>query len=180
MNIFEKLVNNDNSKPILKKEDKLYFSKDLLPIIQANIEYINSHVKGENVVIISENLFDFLINFLSAVFAKKEIYLLPDIKKTSLIDFDFLLLDKSVQDGENPKKLFMPDFSNTYINFFTSGSTGVPKPVKHSLENFVIETEELITYCEKYISNETKRNVFFRIKTKQVSHFCLFFRIFTH
>lgn len=178
MNVFEKLVGNNNLKPIIKKDDKLYFSKDLLPIIQANIEYINSHSKVGNVVIISEDLFDFTINFISAIFAKKEIYLLSDIKKTNLIDFDFLLLNKCVNEEKVTEKLFMPDFSNTYINFFTSGSTGVPKPVKHSLENFVIETEEIITYCKKYITDEPEINTTARFTHLFPFSYCFIFAFF--
>ena len=178
MNIFEKLVFNNNSKPIIKKDNKLYYAKDLLPIIQANIKYINENAKNNKVVIISEDLFDFSINFLSSIFAQKEIYLLPDMKKNKLIDFDFLLLNKAVYENEEPKKFFMPDFSKTYINFFTSGSTGVPKPVKHSLENFVIESEELITYCKNFISENTEI-----ITTARLTHlfpfaYCFIFAFF--
>ncbi len=178
MNIFEKLVNNNNSKPIIKNNDKLFFAKDLLPIIQANIEYINNNSKDKKVVIISDNLFDFSINFLAAIFAKKEIYLLPDIKKTKLIDFNFLLLNNAIYEEKLPQKFLIPDFSKTYINFFTSGSTGIPKPVKHSLENFIIETEEIITYCKEFITNGTEIRTTARLTHLFPFAYCFIFAFF--
>ncbi len=45
----------------------------------------------ENVVLLCENYFDFAVNFFAAVFARKNIHLLTDRTRLSLLDFEYIL-----------------------------------------------------------------------------------------
>ena len=38
-----------------------------------------------------------------------------------------------------------PEFDNTFVTFYTSGSTGNPKAIKKRLSNMIIETNDLLT-----------------------------------
>ena len=88
MNIFEAFKNKEcENMPAIAGAKRIYTIKDLKPLIAPQAaELLKNSVK--NVLILSENNFDFVINFLSAVFAKKEIYLLSVSKKASQLEFE--------------------------------------------------------------------------------------------
>lgn len=157
MNIFEAFKNKEcENMPALADAKRIYTIKDLKTIIAPlAVELLKNPVK--NVLILSENNFDFVINFLSAVFAKKEIFLLSDLKKASLLDFEYIIL-KKVCGSKNADctnfEFFIPDFQNTFATVFTSGSTGKPKRVKKSFENIFIEAQEIIYAAESVLDRE--------------------------
>lgn len=92
--------------------------------------------KVKKCVVSDENHFEFVIDFLAAICAEKEIFLgsgcencvransVPSAKKS-----DISLIEK------NPKDII--------INFCTSGSSGQPKIIKKSLFNLIREAEDI-------------------------------------
>ncbi|MBS4759375.1 MAG: acyl-CoA synthetase [Clostridium sp.] len=112
--------------------------------------------KCNNVLITSKNSFHFLLNFLSAIIAGKEIFILADEKKINFLDFDFLQLDKCQKDlAFNLCKNFkIPDMNKVFINIFTSGSTGQPKRIRKTLKNVIDESLDIFEeykdfFCDK-------------------------------
>ena len=96
----------------------------------------------ENVVLLCENYFDFAVNFFAAVFARKNIHLLTDRTRLSLLDFEYILPGapeacEGVFDG-------VFDAAKIQVNLFTSGSTGVPKNIMKTLYNFEAEAQSVI------------------------------------
>lgn len=157
MNIFEAFKNKEcENMPAIAGAKRIYTIKDLKPLIAPQAaELLKNPVK--NVLILSENNFDFVINFLSAVFAKKEIFLLSDSKKASQLDFEYIVLEK-VCGLKNPDcadfEFFVPDFQTTFATVFTSGSTGKPKRVKKSFENIFVEAEDIINAAKTALKAE--------------------------
>ena len=96
----------------------------------------------ENVVLLCENYFDFAVNFFAAVFARKNIHLLTDRTRLSLLDFEYILPGapeacEGVFDG-------VFDAAKIQVNLFTSGSTGVPKNIMKTLYNSEAEAQSVI------------------------------------
>lgn len=96
----------------------------------------------ENVVLLCENYFDFAVNFFAAIFARKNIYLLTDRTRLSLLDFEYILPDAP----QACSGAFSGDFDadKIQINLFTSGSTGVPKNIMKTIYNFEAEAQSII------------------------------------
>lgn len=112
--------------------------------------------KCNNVLITSKNSFHFLLNFLSAIIAGKEIFILADEKKINFLDFDFLQLDKCQKDlvFNLCKNFKIPDMNKVFINIFTSGSTGQPKRIRKTLKNVIDESLDIFEeykdfFCDK-------------------------------
>lgn len=100
-------------------------------------EFLKS--KCENVVLFGDNYFDFSVNFFSAVFAQKNIYLITDKTRLKQLDFEYILPQKSTpKSGEFYKNLNPKDIE---IRFFTSGSTGKPKTIIKTLYNLEVEAQ---------------------------------------
>lgn len=96
----------------------------------------------ENVVLLCENYFDFAVNFFASIFARKNIYLLTDRTRLSLLDFEYILPDAP----QACSGAFSGDFDadKIQINLFTSGSTGVPKNIMKTIYNFEAEAQSII------------------------------------
>ncbi len=103
-------------------------------------EFLKS--KCENVVLFGDNYFDFSVNFFSAVFAQKNIYLITDKTRLKQLDFEYILPQKSTpKSGDFYKNLNSKDVE---IRFFTSGSTGKPKTIMKTLYNLEVEAQSTV------------------------------------
>ena len=67
----------DNKTAIINNK-KEYSFLDLKKIISANIQIIKN--KKDNVVILGEDNFSFIINFFASIFLNKNIFLVSDIR----------------------------------------------------------------------------------------------------
>lgn len=137
-----------DSKIILKKDGESYSVYDIKKIIAPKAAYLRT-LNSSEIAIGECSNFDFIINFLSCVFAKKNIVLknftesleIPDITKLCIknsenrSDFDF--------EAGNPSEIM--------INLFTSGSSATPKNIQKTLKNLIKEAEDL---KEEFAINE--------------------------
>lgn len=96
------------------------------------------------IALLCENYFDFAVNFFAAIFAGKNINLVTDKSRLKLLNKTYMLPEKPV------KKLKWQMFENIYnpkdikINFFTSGSTGVPQSIIKTLYNVQMEAQATV------------------------------------
>ena len=128
-----------DEKVILKKNDHLYTVAELKPFISKKIDFLNS-IKDKNIILSTEDNFEFFINFMACVFSNKEITLVNDSQKIKALGY-FVL---NSQIGENSSLSFNEiDTNNVIINLFTSGSSGDNKCIKKSLENLIQEATDL-------------------------------------
>ena len=125
MNFFEIFDKNDDIK-LIKSSGTVYTLKEIMALVKPIVSKLKQDDR-KSAVIISDNNFDFFINFLAAIFAGKEIFLLTDKKKLFLLDFDYILLDEADTAGDFFCKIEKPDYNSTFINIFTSGSSGKPE-----------------------------------------------------
>ena len=139
--MFEAFYSNEFDNKIVLLNKKEYTFLDFKRLVAANIELIKE--KNNNVVISDNDNFSFMIKFFASIFSGKNIYLISDNTKISYLDFNYDILDKisfEKKDGFifpkiNPKE--------TIINFYTSGSSDTPKPIKKSLFNLLEEAKDV-------------------------------------
>lgn len=121
-----------------------YTFKELKEIISAQIEFLKD--KSENIIILGEDNFNFIIQFFASVFSGKYIYLVADKKIITNFKGDYYfaenITNKRIFDFKFPRT----DFNSGSIHFFTSGSTGEPKIIKKSLHNLIEEAQDLGKY----------------------------------
>lgn len=111
--------------------------KTLKERIAFEVEKIKSLKK--NVLINTSNNYDFIIQFLAAIFAAKNVYLVSDKRKIESCDEITEVSDGTIKNYKFPEI----DFSTGNINFYTSGSSGEPKIIKKSLQNLISEARDL-------------------------------------
>ncbi len=151
MNIFEVFGKDEyKNTTIMKYKNRMYTIEDIRDFVAP---LYKSLIKSDKKIaaIISKNNFDFYINFLAAVFAQKEIFLVTDTNKHLLSPKDSILLDK-ITDKDKDRIDYQADIENTFINLFTSGSGSSPKRVKKSLKNLILETESCYKIFENYFN----------------------------
>ena len=114
--------------------------------------------KRQKVLLVSENNFDFTINFLACVYANKEIFLPSDIRKIQNLQGDFLLLDK-IEELKNSDlcDLTVPDFKNIYVTFCTSGSSGNIKTARKNLACMIIEANDIKDCINEFLPQKSIR-----------------------
>ena len=83
MNFFD-IYDKNGSTKLIKDREKFYSIKEIMDCVKPVLHKLKNN-PNKNAVIISENNFDFIINFLASVFAKKEIFLMSDRKKLFLL-----------------------------------------------------------------------------------------------
>ena len=157
MNFFD-IYDKNGSTKLIKDREKIYSIKEIMDCVKPVLHKLKNN-PNKNAVIISENNFDFIINFLASVFAKKEIFLMSDRKKLFLLDFEYILLSDSSLEGGNTKTDIepeTPDFNNTSINLFTSVSSGKPKHIRKTLKNLFSEAEDIYEEFNKYFQPQTE------------------------
>ena len=155
MNFFE-IFNKIDNIDIVKHGNSFYSPKQLMEFIAPVYSGLMKDKTGR-VVILAQNHLDFLVQFLASVFAQKEIYLISDSQKLFLLDFEYTI--PSVSDEKCDFEFKKPDYKNTFINIYTSGSSGKPKHVRKNLENLVAESEDMYEEYKKNFSNENKVEV---------------------
>ena len=126
----EEIVLRNEHSSITKKELKQYIFKNIAVMTR----------KKDNVIIAANDILTFAINFFSAVFTLKNIYLVDDINKIKESDANFDLLDSFINEKDNFLGSF-PKVSEEKIcvNFFTSGSSGRSKCIKKNLASLIKE-----------------------------------------
>ncbi len=145
MNIFELFKNeNYDEIPVMYDGEDVYCAGKL-KIMAARAAKKLVENPQKNILISSEKNLDFVVNFLAAVYAKKEIFLLSDPKKASLLNFDYIFTDKpDFCDNPGGFEFELPDFEETFVTFFTSGSSGSPKSARKNFVNFFVETADVV------------------------------------
>lgn len=173
---------------------------DTMPVLIHNTEQINlgefkKHVsaacdflnrnpaeKSKNAVILSENTFDFAVWFFACVFTGREIFLAGDSSKLRYLDFEFVQLDcfeTAHTDMQNTDECIdsavfeKVDISNVFINFYTSGSSGMPKRIRKTLENTVKEAKDIFALFEE--SFEKASRVASSAKSQHMFPFVFYF-----
>ena len=162
MDIFSSFSNKEseyNNLVVLKNKGKDYSLLDIKKLVAKSAKSLAEN-KCKNVLIVSESNFDFVINFLAAAITNKEIFLLSDLKKTFLVDVEYILPDNINTDTINEDfgfDFYIPDYKNTFINLYTSGSSGRQKRVRKNLFNLIKETEDMLFDVADVINQDEKR-----------------------
>ncbi len=130
----------DNKVALIVDKKTLTFAQ-----VKAQIAYSIEQIKNkkENVVILFEDNYHFIINFLASLFGGKNIYLINDRTKLKTLNFDYDVLEKCQIGSIENYKFEKIDFEIPNINFYTSGSSIEPKHVVKTLKNMVLEAEML-------------------------------------
>ena len=134
-------TNDFDNKVILKGNNRSYMVGEIKPIISKKIDFLRS-VEDKNIIIASNDNFEFFINFMACVFSNKEVTLVNDTQKMK--SFGGFILNNQARENEN--LIFNTiDENEVIINIFTSGSSGENKCIKKSLENLIQEANDLIS-----------------------------------
>ena len=137
LDIFEKYKN----KTAVLKDGKPYTYNDIKKLIASQIETLKS--KKNNIVILSGDNFNFIIQFFASIYCGKNIYLITDRTRLKNLECDFDILQNIEEKYINDYKFPKIDTKKGSINFFTSGSTGKPKNIKKSLFNLIREAHDI-------------------------------------
>ena len=134
------MFNFDDDKVVVKYKNTDYSWEQIKKIISPKICWLKNQ-KNQKLLLIAENNFEFILNFLSGIYAGKEIFLLTDINRLS--DFDESFIKEVENEDCKVQELDLVDEKKVFVNFYTSGSTGVPNVIKKSLYNLIVEAEDL-------------------------------------
>ncbi len=130
----ERIVLKNNSQTVCLGKLKKYIQKNI-PILKT---------KQQNVVLPSNDILTFTVNFFASVFSGKNIYLIDDISRAKNLALDFDVLDRCCLDAENYSgKLPKIDEEKTFVNLLTSGSSGKPKCITKNLTNLIKEALDI-------------------------------------
>lgn len=130
-----------DSKTAVIKEGKVYTYGDIKNEISKLISVLKS--KKENIVIYDRNNFNFIIQFFASIYSDKKIWLLADKSKLQDLDIDYDVIENTEQGDVDAFSFPEIDPKDVVINFFTSGSSGAPKPIKKSLFNLISEGKDI-------------------------------------
>src|SRR5574344_2762879 len=140
-----------DDKIILNNSVRNYSLKNIKQIISRKIKQLRK-ISSENIVLNSDDNLVFILNFLACIFAKKEIFLLNDIKKINQLKDGYFLFEDNSLEPDDIIKFVSINPNNIFINFFTSGSSGKSKCIKKSLQNLINESHDL-NYKFKFSKN---------------------------
>lgn len=156
--ILEKFYTNQyDNEIILVHKDKKVSLLELKNLIFN--QFLNFQKKEEkNLILLGDSSFEFIINFFAGLFANKKLYLISDKNRIKSLNFEYIL----------PNKIEKPDIrENIYfdkinkeevqINFFTSGSSGVPKTITKNFQNV---ENEAIAFMEQFNLEEKNLEIF--------------------
>lgn len=161
MNLFDIFHTKQfDDKTLFIHKEKNFLLKEFKNFVAAGAAFLNNQ-KADNVVILSSCAFDFCVWFFSCIFAKKNIFLLTDTSKLKYLDFEYIVVDKSLPPAEQPE-FFRIEPENVLINFYTSGSTSQPKNVQKTLANVIAEANCLY---EEFFALSKCDNTQFRFLT---------------
>ena len=133
------MFNFGDEKVILRHKGKEYSWHDLKKIFLPRTAFLKK-ADCNNLLLICEDNFEFIINFLAGIFAQKELFLLTDKTKTYLLKDDFI-----TEIGNCEDNIVLPEVNplDIYINFFTSGTSSEPKKVRKTLQNLCCEAKDI-------------------------------------
>ncbi len=145
MNLFENFhTQKYDDTCLFKHNGKNITLKDFKKFVADGAGFLNTQ-NSERVVILSSSVLDFAIWFFACIFADKKIFLLTDASKLQYLDFDYIVVDKHVDYAQTNSQCeflkIVPD--KVFINFYTSGSTAIPKTVTKSLTNILTEVNDV-------------------------------------
>lgn len=161
MNLFDIFHTKQfDDKTLFIHKEKKFLLKEFKNFVASGVAFLNTQ-KADNVVILSRCAFDFCVWFFSCIFAKKNIFLLTDNSKLKYLDFEYIVVDKSLPPAEQTD-FFRIEPENVLINFYTSGSTSQPKNVQKTLANVIAEANCLY---EKFFALSKCDNTQFRFLT---------------
>ncbi len=124
----------------LKSNSEEYSFLRFKQLISHNLKSVKK--KKQNVVILSTDSLSFIVNFFTAAFSGKNIYITDEVIKIENIDLDFdVLSDIDTAAEDKPVSLPEIDDNKVYINLLTSGSSGYPKIIKNTLHNMMEEAK---------------------------------------
>ena len=126
----------DNKIAVVDGNNSYTFS-DLKKMTASLCEILKN--KKENIVILSGDNFSFIIQFFGGIFCNKNIYLLTDKTRLKDLTIDFDLIEEKTFGKKEDYDFPDIDINKPIINFYTSGSSGVPKLIKKSLFNLISE-----------------------------------------
>ena len=128
---------------ILKNKNDIYTVKAVKTMIANKIMQITNC--AENIILLPDDNFSFIINFFASIFAEKNIYLLTEKQKIKDFREDFYIPNNEIE-IKNCDYLFpQVDPKKIIINFFTSGSTKEAQIIKKSLWNLIEEGIDVTT-----------------------------------
>lgn len=159
----------DNETFIIKG-GKFYSVFDFKKRVLSQIEYIKN--KNKNMVLLCDDNYSFLINFIASVFLEKEIYILSDKTRINDLKIEYDILDDTLYENVSDFKFKEIDFSKGCINFFTSGTTSKPKQIKKSIESLIEEANDVAN-----IFNLKDKNLTIATTTSSAHSFGLTFNL---
>lgn len=108
-------------------------------------EIVKLKHKKQNIVILNDNNYNFIVQFFASIFCGKNIYLISGKKRLYDMDIDYETASSEL--GQGIDNFEFPNINphDTVINFYTSGSSGRAKVIKKSLYNLIKEGNDLGT-----------------------------------
>lgn len=122
---------------IIKTANKVYSLKTIKTMIANKMEQIKGC--SNNVIILPDDNFAFIINFFASIFSNKNIYLITESQKICDFEGDYYVLKNEVSDSICDYSFQNIDSNEVIINFFTSGSTKESQNIKKTLANLIEE-----------------------------------------
>lgn len=155
MNIFDIFHKTEyDSKIVLINESEPITLETFKKYVSVAIRFLDSNAMSKNAVILSERTFDFAIWFFACIYSGREIFFPSDYAKLQYLDFDFVKLEKfetTLLETFLETELYTfhkLEISNTFLNFYTSGSSGTPKHVRKTLKNAIAEAKEILKFLK--------------------------------
>lgn len=142
--------------------EKFYTYKQLKLLIISQCNFLSD--KSSNIVIFGDDNFNFIIQFFASIFCKKNIFLVSDKKIIKNFDRNYYIANYLTDKNNSNSQFPEVDFSKGFIHFYTSGSTGLPKIIKKSLNNLIKEGEDIGDFLG------LKDNDFTVVSSTQMSH----------
>lgn len=122
---------------ILKDRNDVYSLKTIKKMVANKVMQIKDC--AENIILLPDDNFGFIINFFASIFAKKNIYLLTEKQKIKELQNNFYIADNKIETTNCDYSFPSIEAKDVIINFFTSGSTKEAQNIKKSLWNLIQE-----------------------------------------
>ena len=133
----------NGSNIFLKNASREITYSEFKTLILNNLEKVKN--KKENVFISGEEILPFVVNFFTAVYAKKNIFLVDEVIKLKNINFEYdVLSDVDLNFSSNDGILPSVKEEEIFVSLLTSGSSGIPKIIRNTLFNLILEAQGII------------------------------------
>ncbi len=179
MNLFEIFHTNEyDSQTLLMHEGKDISLQLFKNYVVSGVEFLKKQ-NTDNVVILSNSIFDFAVWFFACIATKKKIFLLTEASKLRYLNFDYLVVEKNPPLIETKFSFSQIVPENVLINFYTSGSTSTPKHVVKTLSNVLSEAKELYNTFFKDNHKELRFLTSTRLQHMYAFSFCFILPLFS-